>query len=117
MRQKLELPQDYLTLFYPSEQQLRILRDNHTIDVNLETGEVAQQIVAPRPIIHATNVLHLNHKKQLWTWVADAFAVCLAMLAISGMFLIKGKKGITGRGLWLTGAGIALPLFFLWLYS
>jgi len=50
--------------------------------------------VVPRPIIYETNVLHLNHHKRLWTWVADAFAVSLALLAITGMFLIKGKQGI-----------------------
>jgi hypothetical protein len=115
--QKLGLPTDYRTLFYPSERTLRIVRENHTVDVDLDSGKVDQQIVTPRAIIHPANVLHLNHKKQLWTWVADAFAVCLATLAITGMFLIKGKKGITGRGLWLTAAGFAVPLFFLWLYA
>lgn len=115
--QRLRLTPEYRTLFFPSEQQLRIVRENHTIDVDLESGDVHQQIVAPRAVLHAANVLHLNHKKQLWTWVADAFAVGLVILAVTGMFLIKGKKGITGRGMWLTAVGVAVPLFFLWLYS
>lgn len=115
--QRLALPPHYRTLWKPAPDQLRILRDNHTIDVDLVTGSVMQEFVTPRTGLHEANQLHLNHQKRLWTWVADAFAVALIVLAVTGMFLIKGKKGITGRGAWLTAVGIALPLFFLWLYA
>ena len=114
---RLGVPDRYKTLFRPGAHQLRILREQHTIDVDLATGAVSQEFVTPRPVLHAANFLHLNHAKRIWTWVADAFAVALAVLAVTGMFLIKGPKGITGRGLWLTLAGIVLPLFFLWLYA
>jgi hypothetical protein len=30
--------------------------------------------------------------------------------------MIRGKKGITGRGAWLTAAGIIIPLIFLLVY-
>lgn len=113
---RLDLSPEYLTLFQPGPHQLRIVRENHTIDVQLDTGAVRHEIVTPRPILHPANYLHLNHAKQIWTWVADAFAVALIVLAITGMFLLRGKQGITGRGLWLTAAGFAVPLFFLWLY-
>ncbi|MEZ5963741.1 MAG: PepSY-associated TM helix domain-containing protein [Planctomycetota bacterium] len=114
---RLALPLDYRTLFKPSPKRLRILRDNHTIEVDLSSGRVEQERVTPRPLLHAANRLHLNHLKRAWTWIADLFAVALIVLATTGMFLLKGKKGITGRGAWLTGAGIALPLLFLWLYA
>ncbi|GAB4155358.1 MAG: PepSY-associated TM helix domain-containing protein [Planctomycetota bacterium] len=114
---RLDLPPAYKTIFQPGPGLLRIIRENHTIDVDLATGKASHEFVAKRPIVHEANVLHLNHKKRLWTFVADAFAACLAVLAITGLFLIKGKKGIAGRGLWLTSAGVALPLLFLWLYS
>jgi uncharacterized protein len=68
-------------------------------------------------VLHAANFLHLNHGKQIWTWVADAFAVALIVLAVTGMFLLKGKNGIRGRGMWLSAAGVAVPLFFYWLYA
>lgn len=114
---RLQLSPQYKTLFQPGQDQLRIIRQNHTIDVDLCSGAVVHEIVTPRPILHASNVLHLNHKKGVWTLVADVFAVSLALLAISGMFLLKGRNGIKGRGLWLTGAGVLIPLLFLWLYA
>jgi hypothetical protein len=113
---KLQLEPEFLTLFQPAPHELRIVRENHTIDVQLATGDVVHEIVTPRPVLHPANFLHLNHCKQIWTWIADAFAVALIVLAITGMFLLRGKQGITGRGLWLTAAGCAVPLFFLWLY-
>jgi uncharacterized membrane protein YhdT len=48
---------------------------------------------------------------------ADIHAVVLLILAVMGLFVLKGKKGITGRGAWLTGAGILAPVIFLSLYS
>lgn len=63
------------------------------------------------------NFLHLNHPKKLWTWMADLYAVVLAILAITGLFVLKGKKGITGRGAWLSTVGIIIPIVFLWFYS
>jgi hypothetical protein len=63
------------------------------------------------------NSLHLNHYRGLWTYRADLYAVALFLLAVTGMFVIKGKKGITGRGAWLTGIGVLIPLVFLWMYG
>ena len=37
----------------------------------------------------------------------------LGFLAISGLFVLKGKNGLSGRGKWLTGIGVAIPLLAL----
>jgi len=60
--------------------------------------------------------LHLNHLKGVWTWVADAFAVLLIMLAATGLFILKGKNGLGGRGKWFVTAGLLLPAGFVVLY-
>ena len=82
--------------------------------VELASGHVVHDRAIPRPGLREMNFLHLNHPKKAWTWVADLYAVALAFLAISGLFMIRKK--ILRRGLVLTGAGIAFPMFFLWLY-
>jgi hypothetical protein len=48
--------------------------------------------------------------------MADLYAVALLALAVTGLFMLKGKKGITGRGAWLTTFGVLIPVVFLWLY-
>ena len=114
--QKLSLPPIYKTTFRPEPDILRIFIEDNTIDVNVQTGDVIQEIVKTRPLIYEMNFLHLNHPKKMWTYIADLYAISLAILAITGLFILKGKQGIKGRGAWLTSAGIILPLIFLWLY-
>jgi hypothetical protein len=114
---RLELPAEYRTTFRPAPGSLRIFVEDGTVDVDLATGAATVEIVRRRPVLFAANFLHLNHPKRLWTWMADLYAVALGLLAVTGMFVLKGKKGITGRGAWLTAAGAVIPFVFLWLYS
>lgn len=102
--------------FSPDPNTLNIFVEGNTITVNLKTGEVNQEKVTSRTLIRETNFLHLNAPKEIWTFVADIFAIALGFLAISGLFMIKGKKGITGRGAWLTALGILIPIIFLVIY-
>lgn len=113
---QLQLPENYKTTYRPDPETLRIFLDNHTIDVNLAKGVAWQEIVKTRFIIYEMNFLHLNHPKKLWTWVADIYAVSLALLAITGLFILKGKQGILGRGAWLTAIGVLIPVVFWLLY-
>ena len=102
--------------FRPDPESVDIFLEGSTVSVDLESGEATHQQVRNRPILQAANFLHLNTPKKLWTWMADVYAIALALLAITGLFVLKGKKGITGRGAWLTGAGVAIPIIFLMMY-
>ncbi|MDP4197014.1 MAG: PepSY-associated TM helix domain-containing protein [Bacteroidota bacterium] len=106
----------YKNSYQPDPENLQIFAEGNTINVNLPKGEVTQEKIKNRPILKASNFLHLNSAKKAWTWIADIFALSLAFLAISGLFMIKGKKGIRGRGAWLAALGFAIPLLFLLLY-
>ena len=46
----------------------------------------------------------------------DTTTLALIVVAVTGLFVLKGKKCITGRGAWLTGLGIVVPLVFLFMY-
>lgn len=63
-----------------------------------------------RAFIGAANWLHTARQKKGWKYVADAFAVLLLYLAISGIFMIKGKLGFKWRGALLIGVGVAVPV-------
>ena len=114
---RLRLPADYRTTFRPDSAHLRIFLEDGVVDVDLAAGTATVEIVKRRPVLFAANFLHLNHPKRLWTWMADIYAVALGLLALTGLFVLKGKKGITGRGAWLTAAGAVIPVVFLWLYN
>ena len=106
----------YKSSFRPDPKTLQIFVEGNTLTVTLESGEVMQEKVMARPVLRQMNFLHLNHPKKLWSWFADLYALCLGVLGTTGLFVLKGKKGITGRGAWLTGIGILIPFIFLWLY-
>jgi len=106
----------YRDTFRRDEATLEIFTDAGTVAVDLPTGEAILEVVKDRRVLKEVNILHLNQARGLWTILADLYAVALLVLAITGLFVIKGKKGITGRGAWLTAAGASIPLVFIWLY-
>lgn len=110
------LSREYRATFRPAADRLRIFIEDGVVEVDLTAGEAVVEVVRSRPVLREVNFLHLNHPKRLWTWLADIYAVALAGLAITGLFVLKGRKGITGRGAWLTGVGVAIPVVCLLLY-
>ena len=101
--------------FPVSPEQLQIFLDDKSAVLNVKTGEVVYDKISPRRGFLEMNALHLNNLRGRWTLVADIFAVVLIVLAISGIIMIKGTKGLAGRGKWLTAAGIIVPLIYLWM--
>ena len=100
-------------VFRPSPGILELFYDDHSIRVDASAGVAVSERLVRRRLLNDFNYLHLNVPKGAWTWIADLYAGVLALLAITGMFVLKGKKGLFGRGKWWVGAGILVPLLFL----
>lgn len=111
--ERLRLEQPVKSSWRAAPELLQVFVENAKYTVNLDTGGVLQETIARRPFLFQLNFLHLNKGKGPWTLIADLYAVVLAILAISGIFLIKGRKGLAGRGGILLAAGIVLPLLYL----
>jgi hypothetical protein len=109
-------PSGYKSYFFPSETKVMIYLKKGHVKYDLETGEGEIVTIKKRPILTEFNFLHYNKPKRLWTLFSDVYAVSLIIVAITGLFIIRGKKGITGRGALLTGLGILIPLIFLIFY-
>jgi uncharacterized protein len=73
-------------------------------------NEVTIQGRERRAFIGVANWLHTARNKKGWRYVADVYAVLLLYLAISGIFMIKGKLGLKWRGALLITAGVAVPV-------
>ena len=107
---------NYKQYYFPSEDHLMIYLKGGHIMVNMPERSMQITKIRNRPFFNELNYLHYNKPKKLWTWFSDLYAFGLILIAISGLFLIKGRKGITGRGGILTIAGIVIPLAFLIIY-
>jgi uncharacterized protein len=102
--------------YYPTETTLKVFIKDGTMLIDLTTGKCEIERLHRRPFFHQFNFLHYNSARKLWTWFADLFAVGLILLAVTGLFVLKGKNGITGRGAWMTALGIIIPLVLFFLY-
>jgi len=103
--------------FRPDPNTLQLfLGEGATVSVDVAARTATLESVHDRAGLRQVNFLHLNHPKRLWTWMADAYALALAVLSVTGLFVLRGKNGIKGRGAWLTAVGVAVPALFLLLY-
>jgi len=102
--------------YFPTQQQLMIYLKGGHILVDLQTGETFLTKVRNRPFFRELNYLHYNKPKALWTWFSDLFGLALVVLAVTGILMTRGRKGITGTGGLLLAAGVLIPLLFLFLY-
>jgi uncharacterized protein len=93
----------------PTSDKVKIYYENASLLIDFSTREGFYERITRRPVFYQSNLLHRNSISG-WKWVSDIFAIMLILISITGLFILKGKKGITGRGKWLIGAGALLPI-------
>lgn len=107
----------YKKHFITKDATIKVFVEEGTVIYTPLEGKAELELLKKRPFWFQINKIHLAQTDRIWIWISDIMAVFLLFVAISGLFLLKGKYGITGRGLWLTLTGIVVPLicilFFL----
>jgi uncharacterized protein len=106
----------YKKHYFQNDSTLKVFINGGFLTLDLKTGTGFLETIRKRPILRDFNILHYNNIKHLWTWFSDLFALALIIMAVTGLFMIQGQKGITGRGAWLTALGLIIPLLFLLIY-
>lgn len=107
--------QAFKSFYAPAPDKLKIFFDSGVLDLNTRTGEALIERVKRRPLLFELNFLHYN-PGRLWQYFSDSFCAALLILSITGLFLVRGKNGLKGRGGWLTGLGISIPAAMLIFY-
>jgi hypothetical protein len=110
---RLGVPGPPRDVYRAAPDDLQLVFDKRTLHVNTMTGHVLDEGQKPRFFLRAANWLHLNRGKKAWTYVADAYAAGLIFLALSGIFLNPGRKGLFGRGGVLVVLGAAIPIAYV----
>ncbi len=91
--------------------ELRVfLEGGAEVRVDMLTGAGTHSTITRRPVFFQVNALHLNNLKGAWTYIADLFALALVVLALTGLTMMKGDRGLGGRGKWFVMGGLAIPL-------
>lgn len=84
------------------------------IDPEAQTYDIS--ILKKRPLLREMNLMHRNNFKKVWTWVSDIYGLGLIILAITGMIILRGKRGFKRYGVWWVAAGIIVPLIIVLIY-
>ncbi len=104
---------NFTKYYYPKPDRIKVfLKGGSSLVVDTESGDAVYESVKRRPLISSMVQIHYNPGRW-WTWFADAFAVCLIVITLSGLVMNGGSKGLWGRGGIELIAGILVPILFL----
>jgi len=104
---------NYKKHYYPNSDYIKIfLKGGSNVVVNLHTGEGSAEYLQKRAVFYDVNFLHYN-PNEWWMWFSDIFAGGLIFLSLTSLLMVKGRKGVWGRGGIYTLLGIIVPILFL----
>ncbi|MFI3267218.1 MAG: PepSY-associated TM helix domain-containing protein [Rikenellaceae bacterium] len=117
-----ELPAHFESLGLPTIKRTAAIDEDHTrvmleggVGVyNSKNGELVYEQHKQRPVIYWFNRLHYSRVTG-WSIMADFFAASLIFFAISGVFMVRGKVGVMGRGKWYLILGVLIPIIYVFL--
>lgn len=101
--------------YWESKKVYKLFFDGgHTLTLYAVADKAIYEAIEARPILPQFNRLHLNEARQGWVIFSDIYAVFLLYLALSALFMVKGKKGAFSlqKG-WLVVLGAAIPVIFI----
>lgn len=100
--------------YWVNDNEFKIfLKNGSNLNANLINGEIQFEHISERLVLRRLNSLHLNEVKSAWIVFSDAYAILLIFLAISALFMVKGKHSPWGRKGVLVLIGFAIPLIFI----
>lgn len=106
---------NYTKHYFPGDSLMKVfIKGGSSLVVNRETNLAIYEKLTKRPVMSFMAKLHYNPGRW-WTHFADLFAVGLVIITLSGLVMIKGSKGIWGRGGIELIIGMIIPLLFLFL--
>ena len=107
----------YMSHYYPDDSTIKIfLKGGSNLLIDTKSGIGRAEFLKRRPIFYEVNYLHYN-PNDWWMWFSDIFAAALIFLAFTAIFMVKGRKGATGRGGVYIALGVIIPIVFLIIYS
>ena len=113
---QIDQEKNYRQYYFPSANELKVFMvGGGMVYVDLSSGKLLFENLKKRPLFFEVNLLHYNPGK-VWMWFSDFYCLVLILFAVGGLFMVKGKNGITRRGAWLTNAGIIVPILLLLMY-
>lgn len=111
-----KLEQPFKSGYWSSSQQYRLfLKDGSNLTLDIASNELTVEQISPRYVLQAFNKLHLNQGHKYWVIFSDIYAAMLLFLALSSLFMVKGKNSPwRSKSIWLL-LGLLLPCLFIFI--
>ncbi|MDD4819763.1 MAG: PepSY-associated TM helix domain-containing protein [Flavobacteriales bacterium] len=106
---------EYTQYYFPEDTKIKVFtKGGSSVTMDITDGSAVYESVEKRIIPSALNRLHYNPTRW-WTWFSDAFILSLVVITLTGLIMVKGPKGLWGRGGIELIIGILIPLLFVFL--
>ena len=86
------------------------------IKYNKISGDMIFEIHSYPGFLKKFITAHKSKQKDVWFYLAIMYSIVLSFLAISAMFMVKGKYSFPRRGVFIMLSGIALVIAFLYFF-
>ena len=106
----------YLMTDYPSKNKIKVYYKNGSLLIDIKKSVGKLERLNKRPVFYEFNLIHRN-PGGIWTLIVDIYAFSLLLLAITGMFVIKGKNSFQKRGKWFVAAGFLFTIIMILLIN
>lgn len=113
---ELDIDNRFKSFYYPRADILKVFLKGGSVTFNITSGAGNLELVTRRSVFYEFNFLHYNNPKFIYTYFSDIYGAGLMIMAFTGLFMLQGRKGLSGRGKWFVGIGILIPLIFLLFY-
>ena len=103
--------------YWETSQHYKLFFDGGgSLTIDFSTQLAVYEKITERPVLKQFNSLHLNEVKHGWVILSDIYAGILIFLAISALFMVKGKYSPWRlRKGWLVILGFVLPCVYAFL--
>lgn len=107
---------DQLRRYNVADKKLRVSYVSHDVNVDLTTGKGTIEAYRITPLLGQMTQLHQDTSKW-WIYYSDIFGIAMLTIALTGMFIEKGRLSFRSRGWKFALLGLLFPLVFLFLLS
>lgn len=94
----------------------KVFYEYDVVTINAKTGSGQHEMVRRIPVLGQMSFLHIT-TEPMWIWYSDIFGLGMIAIAITGMFISKGKFSFGQRGWKLSLLGIIFPFLILYLFT
>lgn len=99
--------------FLLNEDQLQIFTNSGNITIKEKTGKAEKVVWSHNQTWQMIKNLHMASFHSLWKWVSDIFAMCLVIVAITGLYMAKGMKSFRKYGWRVFAVGSLIPVLLV----